>query len=162
MSADSGTVNAELAARVAERAGEASVSIGTAESLTGGSIAATLAAAPGSSGWFTGAVVAYSEAVKFGLLGVDRGPVVTATCASEMAHGAARLLEADFVVAVTGVGGPDPAEGQPPGTVYLAHGRATAVRVQRLHLDGLPEAVVDQTVRAALTALLDDLGGSAE
>jgi nicotinamide-nucleotide amidase len=157
MSAAIGPDSTELAERIAERAAEAGVAIATCESLTGGSIAATLAAAPGASRWFNGSIVAYSDTVKFGLLGVDRGPVVTATCASEMAHGAARLLEADFVVAVTGVGGPDPAEGQPPGTVYLAHGRATAVRVKRLEFEGEPDAVVDQTVRAALAALLDDL-----
>ena len=157
MSAAIGPDCAELAQRIAERVGASGATVATAESLTGGSIAATLAAAPSASSWFTGSIVAYSEAVKFGLLGVDRGPVVTATCASEMAHGAARLLEADFVVAVTGVGGPDPAEGRPAGTVYLAHGRATAVRVKRLQFEGAPDAVVGQTVHAALTALLDDL-----
>jgi nicotinamide-nucleotide amidase len=135
-----------------------SATIAVAESLTSGSIAARLGAAPDASTWFCGAIVAYSEAVKFDLLGVDRGPVVTATCASEMAHGAARLLESDFVVAVTGVGGPEPAEGNPPGTVYLAHGRATAVRVERFTFDGDPAEVVEQTVQAALTALLEDLG----
>ena len=148
---------ARLTERIAERAAAASVPVAAAESLTGGSIAAALAAAPSASSWFNGAIVAYSETVKFGLLGVDRGPLVTATCASEMAHGAARLLEADFVVAVTGVGGPDPAEGHPPGTVYLAHGRATAVRVQRFDFEGAPDAVVEQTVQAALSVLLDDL-----
>ncbi|HEY8282623.1 MAG TPA: CinA family protein, partial [Leifsonia sp.] len=56
----------------------------------------------------------------------------------------------------------EPAEGQPPGTVYLAHGHATAVRVQRLQFEGEPDAVVEQTVEAALSALFDDLGAAEE
>lgn len=162
MTAAIGPGSTELAERIAERAAHTSAAIATCESLTGGAIASALAAAPGASGWFTGSIVAYRDTVKFGLLGVDPGPVVTATCASEMAHGAARLLQADFVVAVTGVGGPEPAEGQPPGTVYLAHGHATAVRVQRLQFEGEPDAVVEQTVEAALSELLDDLGAAGE
>jgi nicotinamide-nucleotide amidase len=69
-------------------------------------MACRLAAAGGASGWFQGAVVAYSEHVKFTVLGVDRGPVITAGCARQMAIGDARLLTADFAVGTTGAGRP--------------------------------------------------------
>src|SRR5690606_31745765 len=65
-------------------------------------------------------IVAYEPQVKFGLLGVEPGPVVTEGCARTMAESGARLLDADLCLALTGVGGPDPDEGQPPGTVWFA------------------------------------------
>ncbi len=145
-----------VAERIAELAGT-QVRIGVAESLTSGALASALGAAPRASEWFCGAVVAYSERVKFDVLGVTPGPVITARCAREMAEGALRLLGCDVVAAVTGAGGPDPEEGRPPGTVYLAHGRAGALTVDELHLDGGPAEVVEKTVAAALTAIADDL-----
>jgi nicotinamide-nucleotide amidase len=74
-----------------------------------------------------------------------------------MAAGAARLLGAHVVAAVTGAGGPGPEEGEPPGTVFLAHGPADAIVVERLSLRGEPADIVEQTVMAALTALIRDL-----
>jgi nicotinamide-nucleotide amidase len=155
-------VQAEETTRLAERvAGLAArgVQIGVAESLTSGALASALGAAPDASTWFTGAVVAYSKQVKFDVLGVTPGPVITERCAREMAAGAARLLGAHLVAAVTGAGGPGPEEGQPPGTVFLAHGTADAIVVERLSLRGDPAEIVEQTVRAALTALIRDLSG---
>jgi len=91
-----------------------------AESLTGGQVSAGLSAIEGASDWFVGGVVAYAPEVKFDLLAVDRGPVVNAATARQMATGVARLLHADFAVATTGVGGPGPQEGRPEGTVFIA------------------------------------------
>lgn len=145
-----------IAERIAESAGR-QVRVGVAESLTSGALAAALGAAPRASKWFCGAIVAYSEHVKFDVLGVSRGPVITARCAREMAEGTLRILGCDVVAAVTGAGGPDLEEGKPPGTVYLAHGRARALSVEELHFDGEPADVVDKTVTAALTAIADDL-----
>ena len=65
-------------------------------------------------------VVAYDEQVKFDVLGVEPGPLVSTRCAEQMAAGAARLLQADAVIALTGVGGPEPDEGKPPGTAVMA------------------------------------------
>jgi nicotinamide-nucleotide amidase len=153
-------VQAEQTTRLAERVAELAgggVRIGVAESLTSGALASALGAAPDASTWFTGAVVAYSKQVKFEVLGVTPGPVITERCAREMAAGAARLLGAHLVAAVTGAGGPDPEEGEPPGTVFLAHGPADAIVVERLSLRGEPADIVEQTVMAALTALIRDL-----
>jgi nicotinamide-nucleotide amidase len=96
------------------------LTLAVAESLTGGLVASRLVNVPKASDWFRGAVVSYATDVKFSLLGVPEGPVVTAEAAAAMATGVRRLLGADVGLSVTGVAGPDPMEGQPPGTVFLA------------------------------------------
>lgn len=147
----------DLGERIADLASSAGMTIAVAESLTSGAIASALGASPQAGDWFAGGVVAYSEHVKFDVLGVTPGPVITAECAEQMASGVGRLLSADMVAAVTGAGGPGPQEGKDAGTVFLAHGRPDAVRVEELHLDGDPEDVVKGTVDAALRALAADL-----
>ena len=74
---------------------------------------------PGASDWFRGGVVSYAPEVKFSVLGVPEGPVVSAATATAMATGVRDLLGADVGLGVTGVAGPDPLEGEAPGTVYL-------------------------------------------
>ena len=91
-----------------------------AESLTGGLIGSRLTAVPGSSDVFRGGLVSYASDVKFDLLGVPEGPVVSEEAVTAMARGAAKLLNTDCAIAVTGVAGPDPLEGQDPGTVWMA------------------------------------------
>lgn len=98
--------------------------LATAESLTGGMVAAKLASVPGASDVFKGGIVSYASEVKFNLLGVPVGPVVSVATAEQMALGACEVLGATCAVATTGVAGPDPLEGHPPGTVCIA----TAVR----------------------------------
>ena len=132
---------------------ERELTVATAESLTSGTIAKTLGAGPNASAWFRGGVVAYAEDVKFHVLGVDEGPVVTDRCAQQMAEGARRLLDADLVVAATGVGGPDPSEGEPPGTVFVAVAGPSGVETAKLSLDGDPDAVLAGTVSACLVRL---------
>jgi nicotinamide-nucleotide amidase len=152
----------QLAQEVAELARRRSLRVAVAESLTGGEISRRLAAAPDSSEWFVGGVVAYAEDVKFGLLGVDPGPVVTEACARQMAAGVADLLHAGIAIAVTGVGGPNPEEGQPPGTVWLATARGAAVHAQRHDLTGEPASIVEQTTELALRALVANCREAAE
>jgi nicotinamide-nucleotide amidase len=96
------------------------LTLAVAESLTGGLVASRLVDVPKASDWFRGGVVSYANDVKFSVLGVPEGPVVTADAAAAMATGVRRLLGADIGLGVTGVAGPDPMEGQPPGTVFLA------------------------------------------
>ena len=96
---------------------ERALTLGVAESLTGGLLAARIVAVPGASEWFRGAVVAYDSAVKRSLLGVGDGPVVTGEAAAAMADGARRVLDADVGLATTGVAGPTEQEGRPVGTV---------------------------------------------
>ncbi len=96
-----------------------SLTLGLAESLTGGLIAARLVGVPGASAWFRGGVVSYASEVKFDVLGVQPGPVVSAPAAQQMARGARHVLGADIGLSVTGVAGPDEQDGQPVGTVYV-------------------------------------------
>ncbi|MDN4597795.1 CinA family protein [Leifsonia virtsii] len=147
----------DLGERIADLASSAGMTVAVAESLTSGAIASALGASPQAGDWFAGGVVAYSEHVKFDVLGVTPGPVITARCAEQMAAGVGRLLSADVVASVTGAGGPGEQEGKPAGTVFLAHGRPGALTVDELHLDGDPEEVVHATVDAALAALARDL-----
>ncbi|TDP98410.1 MULTISPECIES: CinA family protein [unclassified Leifsonia] len=147
----------DLGETIADLASSAGLTIAVAESLTSGAIASALGASPQAGDWFAGGVVAYSEHVKFDVLGVTPGPVITAACAEQMASGVGRLLSADLVAAVTGAGGPGSEEGKEAGTVFLAHGRPDAPQVEELHFDGDPEEVVRATVDAALAAMARDL-----
>ena len=98
---------------------ERGLTVAVAESVTGGYLAGRLTAVPGASREFRGGVVAYDPEVKFGLLGVRRGPVVNDGTAAAMAVGVRKLLGADVGLGLTGVAGPDPLEGHPPGTVHM-------------------------------------------
>jgi nicotinamide-nucleotide amidase len=139
---------------------EAGLRIATAESLTGGMLASSFAEMPGASGFFVGGIVAYSPDVKFHALGVTPGPVVNERAAREMALGAKRLLGADVVVAVTGVGGPGPEEGQLPGTVYVAvAGPDDAILSAQLEIDGSPDAVCRLTCERSIEILREVLNG---
>ena len=99
---------------------ERGLTLGLAESLTGGMIASRLAGVPGASDVLRGAVVSYASDVKFDVLGVPVGPVVTDDCAAAMSEGACRVLDSDVGVATTGVAGPAEQEGIAPGTVFFA------------------------------------------
>ena len=97
----------------------------TAESLTGGLVCAALTDVPGASAVVRGAVVAYATELKAQVLGVDpdllaTGGAVQAEVARQMATGVCRVLGADVGVATTGVAGPDPQDGHPVGTVFVA------------------------------------------
>ena len=89
---------------------------------------ARLTAVSGASDVFRGAVVSYASDVKFDLLGVPRGPVVSHDAAKAMALGVRERLGADIGIATTGVAGPAEQEGHPPGTVFSASRTATAPR----------------------------------
>ncbi|CAM4027142.1 CinA family protein [Smaragdicoccus niigatensis] len=147
----------DLAERIAALATSRGARVGVAESLTGGSIAVNLAAADGASDWFCGGIVAYSPHVKFDVLGVPHGPIISEQCALGMARGAQKLLDADVVVATTGVGGPEPVEGQDVGTVWLATATRTTTASVRINFTGDPPTVVKKAVGAALQILLRTL-----
>jgi nicotinamide-nucleotide amidase len=99
------------------------LSLGLAESLTGGLAASRLVGVPGASRWFRGSVVSYASQVKFDVLRVPVGPVITAEAAKAMAEGARDVLCADVGLSMTGVAGPDPQEDEPPGTVFVGLAR---------------------------------------
>jgi nicotinamide-nucleotide amidase len=109
------------------------LSLGLAESVTGGLVASRLTNAVGASEWFRGSVVSYASEVKFDLLDVPEGPVVSEEAAKAMASGARKVLGADIGLSVTGVAGPAEQDGQPVGTVFFGlamNGSAEAMRVQ--------------------------------
>jgi nicotinamide-nucleotide amidase len=146
-----------LADEIGRRARERGLQVATAESLTSGAIASALGRGSDASEWLAGGVVAYSVRVKRDVLGVTAASVLTSKCARELAAGVARVLGADIAVAVTGVGGPDPEEGLPPGTVFAAVAVAGDVSDVEWRFGGDPASVVEQTVRAALELLRDAL-----
>ena len=139
---------------VAELVVERGLTLGVAESLTGGLVASRLVDVPGASAWFRGGVVAYDSAVKHAVLGVPAGPVVTEAAAVAMAEGARRVLGSSVGLGITGVAGPDPQEGQPPGTVFvgLAFDGSEAVS-RRLHLPGDRARVRQYSAISALDLL---------
>jgi nicotinamide-nucleotide amidase len=146
---------ADRARRVAELAAAGGRTVAVAESLTSGRLASALGEAPDAAGWFRGAVVAYAPGVKFEVLGVTPGTVMSASCALEMAGGALELLAADVAVAVTGVGGPGPEEGVPAGTVYVALATAGGLlECAELHVPGPPEEVVERATEECLESLV--------
>ncbi|WP_136707563.1 CinA family protein [Agromyces sp. H66] len=148
---------AALAAEVARRATAAGLTVAAAESLTSGAITNALGAAPDASQWLRGGVIAYAEEVKREVLGVTADDITSARCARELAAGVAGLLGADAAVSVTGVGGPEPDDGEPAGSVYAAVTVRGDVRETHFQFDGDPSEVVHQTVRAALELLRDAL-----
>ncbi|HUA96130.1 MAG TPA: competence/damage-inducible protein A [Acidimicrobiales bacterium] len=112
---DADTMETALARVLVER----DLSFGLAESLTGGLVASRLVAVAGASAWFRGSIVSYASEVKYSVLGVPPGPVVTEAAARAMAEGARRVLGADVGLALTGVAGPESQEGVAPGTVMV-------------------------------------------
>jgi nicotinamide-nucleotide amidase len=115
---------------------EQGLTLGLAESVTGGLVGSRVTDVPGSSEWFRGSVVSYASEVKFDLLGVPEGPVVSAEAATSMASGARKALGSDVGLAVTGVAGPAEQDGQPVGTVFVGIDLAGEVDVRELHLPG--------------------------
>jgi nicotinamide-nucleotide amidase len=132
--------------------------LAVAESLTGGALAAAVVGVPGVSRAFRGGIVAYATELKHALLGVDADLLaehgaVHPEVARQMADGARERLGATWGVATTGVAGPDPQDGQAPGTVYVAVTGPGAGRVERLLLPGGRAEVRAGTVGRALLLL---------
>jgi nicotinamide-nucleotide amidase len=133
----------------------------TAESCTGGLVAAACTSVAGSSDWFERGFVTYSNDAKVQCLGVPPALVaahgaVSEPVAAAMVEGALRVAPAELAVAVTGIAGPGGGTpDKPVGLVWLAWGVAGALRTERLQLAGDRACVRLQTVRAALERLLD-------
>ncbi len=128
---DDDTMESVVARELTERG----LTLGLAESLTGGLVASRLVGVAGASTWLRGSIVSYSPEVKFSLLGVPEGPVVTEAAAKAMAEGARRVLGSDVGLSLTGVAGPDEAEGLRPGTLIVGlaiEGRDTETAEVRL------------------------------
>jgi nicotinamide-nucleotide amidase len=138
---------------IATRLRARGLTLGVAESLTGGLIASRLVGIPGASTWFRGGVVSYASEVKFDLLNVPRGPVVSAEAAEAMATGVRTLLGADIGLSVTGVAGPDEQDGQLPGTVFVGLSMADRLEHTALRLPGDRPRIRAYSAISALDAL---------
>ena len=142
---------------IAQRLLARGFTLGLAESLTGGLIASRLVNVAGASKWFRGGLVSYASDVKFDLLSVTPGPVVSGSAAEEMALGAMRLLKVDVALAVTGVAGPDEQDGQPAGTVFVGLAIGDDVSHVQLRVPGDRARVRSFSAIGALDALRRDL-----
>ena len=129
------------------------LTLAVAESLTGGFLGARLTAVPGASRVFRGGIVAYASDVKFDLLGVAEGPVVSAECAQQMAVGVCERLGADVGIALTGVAGPDSQDGHGPGTVFVGTVVDGVAQSDQLRLAGSREQVRQFSVISGLQIL---------
>ena len=149
----------ELAARIVRALGERGQTLATAESLTGGLLGAAITAVPGASAVYRGGVIAYATELKAVLLGVpgdllaQHGPIHPGVAAA-MATGARDRLGATWGLATTGVAGPDPADGFPPGTVHIAASSGSPA-ARSLALAGDRDQIRRDTVGQALTLLFD-------
>ncbi|NLK51896.1 MAG: CinA family protein [Syntrophomonadaceae bacterium] len=138
-----------------------------AESCTGGLLGAALTSIPGSSSYFYGGVVSYSNQAKQDLLGVSLetltawGAVSEAT-AREMAEGIRKRCRVDLGIAITGIAGPDGGSPHKPvGTVYLALATEQVLRIEKKHFGGNRTEIREASVEAALQmlkAFLEDSG----
>jgi len=148
------------AARLLDRLRDEGRTLATAESLTGGLVGASLTAVAGSSDVYLGGVVSYAISIKTAVLSVpealieDHG-VVSEACAIAMADGARALTGADLAVATTGVAGPGPQDGLPPGTVWVAVSSGTGHAATELALSGDRDVVRRGAAAAALELALD-------
>ncbi|MEJ7764720.1 MAG: competence/damage-inducible protein A [Acidimicrobiales bacterium] len=121
---------------IGELLGQRRWTLALAESMTGGLVSSRIVDTPGASTWFKGGVVTYASEVKFDLLGVREGPVISEECAIQMAEGVRKLLDTDVGLSVTGVAGPGRQEDQPVGTAWLGVARPTASEAVHVRLPG--------------------------
>ncbi|MEI7548787.1 MAG: nicotinamide-nucleotide amidohydrolase family protein, partial [Actinomycetota bacterium] len=129
------------------------LSLGLAESVTGGLVAGRITSVPGASEVFRGSIVSYASSVKFDVLGVPPGPVVSEAAAAAMAKGAQRVLHADVGLALTGVAGPTEQDGMPVGTLCVGLAIGDEVHTRTLRLPGQREQMRQMSVISALDVL---------
>ena len=137
---------------------ERGLTLGLAESVTGGLVTGRLTEIPGASEVVRGSVVSYASDVKFGVLGVPEGPVVSEDAAAAMALGARRVLGSDVGLALTGVAGPSEQDGMPVGTLCVGLalpgvGGVAAVRTRTFRLPGLRDQMRQMSVITSLDML---------
>ena len=160
-----GTDQETLAETVGRLLRERNLTLAAAESCTGGLISATITAVPGSSQWFVGGVVAYSNHLKEVLLKVDaellrRCGAVSGQVAEAMAAGLAKQSGAEVAIAVTGIAGPSGGSAEKPvGTVYIGLFCGNKVSSLLHHFHGSRNEIQEMTAAAALNAVRQKLEG---
>lgn len=139
------------------------LTISTAESCTGGKIAATLSAVSGASNYFKGSVVSYATQTKIDVLGVskdiiDKRSVVSAEVAQQMALGVQKLTHSDFAIATTGNAGPAKGDSDAElGTVFIAIATPNSVFIEEFNFGQPREKVIDRTVSKALELIYKEI-----
>lgn len=152
-----------VAAEIGEELLRRGRTMATAESCTGGNIAHQITLVPGSSAWFKGGVVSYTNEVKMNVLQVpheliDRYTEVSTQVAEAMADGARRITGADFAVSTTGIAGPTGAtDNNPVGTVYIGVATPHKVVSVRLVFGSDRQNNINSFTDAALKMLLDNI-----
>jgi|TARA_B110000967_G_C18861483_1_gene550231 nicotinamide-nucleotide amidase len=151
-----------LANEVAHALMDKGLSMATAESCTGGAIGALLTSLPGSSRWFNGGVISYSNHLKIHLLGVNSQTIdvqgaVSKEVVEAMAVGGCKAMAVDICVAVSGVAGPDGGTTEKPvGSVWIAWCGPEQKLTSRLyHLDGGRKEIQSAAVRMALKGVVN-------
>ncbi|MFD3698253.1 CinA family protein [Streptomyces sp. NPDC058646] len=162
MAGDAAEGAARAAGEVLRLLAESDQTLAVAESLTGGMVAAEITAVPGASRSFRGSVTAYATELKHQVLGVDAALLaaegaVNGRVAEEMAAGVRRVLGASWGIAITGVAGPDPQDGQPVGTVYVAVAGPEVRKTARLWLNGSRAEIRKESARTVLELLSSQL-----
>ena len=152
----------DVAAEVIARATTGGITIATAESLTAGLVAASLADVPGASSVLQGGIVSYQVSVKQNLLGVDatllaEAGAVDPRVAAAMARGVRTVLDADIGLATTGVAGPSAHGGKPVGTVFTAVSTARRTVISEHHFTGDRGTIRAVSRDAVLADLLEEL-----
>ena len=143
---------------VLQRLRERGLTLGLAESVTGGLVAGRLTGIVGASDVLRGSIVSYASEVKFDLLGVTPGPVVNEDTAGQMALGARRVLGSSAGLALTGVAGPAEQDGMPVGTVCIGLAVGDEVHTATTRLPGQREQVRQMSVITSLDFLRRRLG----
>ncbi|NCO33195.1 MAG: hypothetical protein AUJ92_02170 [Armatimonadetes bacterium CG2_30_59_28] len=139
--------------------------ISTAESCTGGAVGYRLTSLAGSSHYYVGGVIAYSNAIKTALLGVPESLLeahgaVSAPCATSMAEGCRKLFGADMAVSVTGIAGPGGGTvPKPVGLVYIGVAHDVVASVREFRFNGDRERVRRSAAHSALKMILNSLNG---
>jgi nicotinamide-nucleotide amidase len=140
-----------------------SLTVGTAESCTGGAIAALITSVPGSSGYYLGSVVSYANEVKRNVLGVSeddlvRHGAVSRPVVEQMAKGALKVLGCDYAIATSGIAGPDGGTPEKPvGTVWIAVAGKEKLTAREYRFTSQRELNIRHTVNTSLLMLLEEL-----
>jgi nicotinamide-nucleotide amidase len=147
-----------VAAEALDLLAGSSATLATAESLTGGRLAAAVTAVPGASAHFLGGFVTYASELKESLLAVPHAlvetyGVVSAECAGAMATGCRAATGATYALSTTGVAGPDRQEGKPVGTVFVGIAAPDDVTTLAMELVGDRRQIQERACREALSAL---------
>lgn len=142
---------------------EKKLTISTAESCTGGKIAATLSAVPGASNYFKGSVVSYATQAKIDVLEIDENliakhGVVSAEVASEMVKSVQKMMKSDYAIATTGNAGPTKGdEDVELGTVFIGIATPNDVFVEEFNFGQPREKVIDRGVSKALELIYKEI-----